>query len=124
MQPERAIWRQNAGGVSEPVEFSFSGVRPIDKALHGQVVRIHGRLMYNFDESAIYPIFEESDVKPLWMSLDKMDSNLHFFLMTHDQSAVSVTGKLDTLTGTFDQYNYEFSIRDINVIEVVRSIVK
>ncbi|MET0464646.1 MAG: hypothetical protein ABW007_15890 [Chitinophagaceae bacterium] len=124
MQPEKATWAKEEGRVVEPLEFSFNGISPIDKALHGQVVRIHGRLMYNFDEAAIYPIFQESDVKPLWMSLDDMDSILHCFLMEHDQSAVAVTGKLDTLTRMFDQYNYQFSIRDIHVIEVVQSVRK
>jgi hypothetical protein len=80
--------------------------------------------MYNFDESAIYPFIGESDVKPLWMHLENMDSSLHSFLLRHDRSIVAVTGRLDTLTRMFDWYSYQFVIRSIDTIEVVQSVVK
>ncbi len=124
MRTETAIWTKDAGGIYNSVGFFFTGVRPIDKRLHGHFVRIHGRLMYNFDESAIYPFIGESDVKPLWMHLENMDSSLHSFLLRHDRSIVAVTGRLDTLTRMFDWYSYQFVIRSIDTIEVVQSVVK
>ncbi|MBO9659619.1 MAG: hypothetical protein J7527_12420 [Chitinophagaceae bacterium] len=100
-----AIWTSNTRNMFDPTMIFFTGVTPIEEKLHGNDVRINGQLIYNFDESAIHPLFPGAAVKPVWMHFENPDSILHAFLMKHDQSIVAVTGRLDTAGKMFDPYN-------------------
>lgn len=92
-----------------------------DKSLdtpHGQTVLLRGKLAYEYDDAAIYPLNDHTSFKPVWLHLDEQDADLHHFLLQHDGAVVAVIGELDT-AGWFNPLEYGGALR--NILEVKAS---
>lgn len=87
------------------------------KDLHGKEVQVRGRLVYHYDEAAIYP-FNEGDFKPVWIAINAENIELHQFLMEHAGGMVTAIGTIDT-TELIDSYTYSSSISDINYVSAI-----
>lgn len=75
-------------------------------------VKVRGLLRYYFDESAVFPFYEQSSFKPVWINVGAEDTSLHLFLLENNESSVIVTGIYDT-KGFFDKYSYNFQIKEV-----------
>lgn len=64
--------------------------------LHHAEVLIRGRLVYEYDETAVYPFFEETDFSPIWIDVKSHETALHQFLLNNHGASVIIQGILDT----------------------------
>jgi|GEM_PF-1642813 len=114
----RAKWQNsNANLIENNVPFFDEINKTKLKDLHGKEVQVRGRLVYHYDEAAIYP-FNEGDFKPVWIVITAEDIELHQFLMEHGGGMVTAIGTIDT-TELIDSYIYSSSISDINHISAI-----
>ncbi|WP_133640925.1 hypothetical protein [Sphingobacterium paludis] len=93
----------------------FGNIEQKMPSLHGNEVKLQGRLVYEYDDVAIYPFNDPSDFKPVSLQVD--EDELHDFLVEHDDALVTITGTLDT-TAYYDERQYSGSIKDIVHVEV------
>lgn len=91
--------------------------------LHGKEIQLRGKLVYEYDDAAIYPLNDCSDLKPVWIHLDQDEIDLHQFLLENDHALVTIVGVLDT-TDLFDQGQYSSAIKDILSVDVTHVLAK
>lgn len=91
--------------------------------LHGKTITLRGRLVYEYDDVAIYPIHDHGRLKPVWIHLDQDESELHDFLLENDQALVTIVGVLDT-ADLFDDSQYSSAIKDILSVDVSHVLAK
>jgi hypothetical protein len=77
--------------------------------LHHADVLISGRLVYEYDETAIYPFFDETGFSPVWIDVKSHESALHRFLLNNHGASVVIQGTLDT-TQLIDKTRYSSAI--------------
>lgn len=111
-------WQKENTSICDNRHTSFDEANRIQGSRHGKEVRITGRLVYEFDETAIFPIYEFSEFKPVWIDLMSVDSTLHHFLLKHDGAFIKAVGKLDTIPMYYDSYFYQCAIKDISCVEI------
>ena len=87
------------------------------KELQGQLVQVRGKLIYHYDEAAIYP-FNEGDFRPVWINVNAENTALHEFLLAHEGGMVTATGTIDT-TNLMDRYIYSSALAEINHISAM-----
>lgn len=85
--------------------------------LHGKIVHVRGKLVYEYDEAAIYPFYHESGFKPVWIHVGDSDPKLHQFLKEHDGEMTTIVGVLDTASYV-DKFVYSSLLRDIQSVSV------
>lgn len=77
--------------------------------LHHAEVLISGILVYEYDETAIYPFFHETGFSPVWIDVKSHESVLHRFLLHNHGASVVIQGTLDT-TQLIDKTSYSSAI--------------
>jgi len=118
----RDHWQKENISVPESYYTLFDEVNSINGNLHGKEVKIRGRLVYEYDETAIFPINEFSDFKPIRINLTSIDSTLHFFLLKYDGALIELTGLLETISSYYDDNHYKYAVRDISYVDITKYI--
>lgn len=78
-------------------------------------VYLKGRLVYNFDEAAIYPTKEGTEGDPVWLTVENNDLGLHEFLLENAGATVAIQGTLSEYSH-LDSLLYGASIKDITLV--------
>ncbi|WDF70081.1 hypothetical protein PQ465_06800 [Sphingobacterium oryzagri] len=91
--------------------------------LHGKEITLRGKLVYEYDDVAIYPIGDYSNFKPVWIHIEQDETALHDFLLENDRALVTVVGVLDT-SDLFDDLQYSGAIKDILSVDVTHVLAK
>lgn len=86
--------------------------------LHRKEVLIRGRLVYEYDETAVYPFFEETGFRPVWINLKSHELALHRFLLANHGTSVAIQGVLDT-TQIIDKNSYSSALVEINYVSAI-----
>ncbi|WP_437917849.1 hypothetical protein [Sphingobacterium sp. LRF_L2] len=118
-QKVEKYWAQDSVAMRDSAKDQsyFDEVHSEKARLHGKEVRVRGRLVYEYDDSAIYPFNDESEFKPIWIHIENDDQDLHSFLLSNDQGLVTVVGVLDTLA-YYDKRQYGSALKDVTLVSV------
>lgn len=110
--------------VSRDLAQTFVGqMQDAEGTLHGKAVKLRGKLVYEYDDAAIYPFGDCTGFKPIWIHVDQDDADLHSFLLKNDDALVTVIGMVDTLE-YFDRRQYGGAIKDIVRVDVSHVLAK
>ncbi|HWV73669.1 MAG TPA: hypothetical protein VN040_18230 [Pseudosphingobacterium sp.] len=91
-----------------PIRFDEISNKKVAQLHHAEVL-IHGRLVYEYDETAVHPFFEETGFSPVWLDVKSHESALHQFLLNNHGASVIIQGTLDTAQ-LIDKTNYSSAI--------------
>lgn len=97
----------------------FDEINTISGDQHGKQIKIRGRLTYEYDEAAVYPLTDYTGYKPIWIHIEASDLQLHQFLLQKDKALITLTGELDTAEG-FDRFEYSAAIKNIQIAEITQ----
>lgn len=101
----------------------LSQMQDEEQTLHGKEVKLRGKLVYEYDDAAIYPFGDCADFKPIWIHVDQDEVDLHSFLLKNDDALVTVIGMVDTIE-YFDRRQYGGAIKDIVRVDVSHVLAK
>ncbi|GHE30387.1 hypothetical protein [Sphingobacterium griseoflavum] len=121
-EPVSNSWTDNEELQAELEHTLLADMQEVSKTLHGTEVKIRGKLVYEYDDAAIYPFDDCSDYKPIWIHVDH-ESDLHSFLLQNDDALVTIVGVVDTMA-YFDRRQYGSAIKDIARVDVRYSLAQ
>lgn len=116
-------WRSMQAPQTEAETARFDEVNREKRTLHGKEVKVRGKLVYEYDDAAIYPFNDCSDFKPIWLHIDQDEVDLHTFLLKNDEALVTIVGVLDTIQW-FDERQYGGALKDIVHVDVTHKLTK